>query len=741
MLTRPAGAVVLDSYLEDFSNVADGATINNVDRWQVFHGDPNNAIAQSSVTPYGSGRALKLASVLNTTDIQRPYPYGNYTPTWVSFQVYAAPAAQTPTAPTTGIAAVCFDYTGKLLAANGKQWLDTGQTYALNKWYNVMLKLNFTSHTYDLYFFDTAVPSPLFVPAQRDLKFIDNTINSLSSLKFFGAYSASSSGNIYLDNISVLYIDRLWVITPPQKLISGQPSGPITVQLQDCNSAPQTAVYDVTLDLKSTSPRGQFSLQQSPWMPEGQVVMPKNAQQLTFYYKDAQVGRPLLTVEEYPERGWTNASIEFQIVDKLANFKVEALTPQVAGQPFQLEVIAIDEAGNVNEAYSGTVELAVTYVRPASGRYNLSQDSLTGFARGKAKAVLDYPDCGVITITAIDREDATKSGTSTNIEFVPAGFDLTLPDGNLVIAKEFELRVAAKNTNNRLTPNYLGPAGLLPVAVEPAEIGDGKLLPAVLRAEDFQNGAASVNASYDLYGTIKLRAEDAALRERYGESRRVNFYPKRAMVLVIPPGGGRDFFYTGEPFEVRVRIEDEAGRAVRNYPGAVVFTSAAGLVLPERYTFVPADKGEQRFNAGSNQPGVYTVQMRTAEGLVGESAQFTVRDATIEVVDTTAPVGSGEVVVRLVDDLGRVVSGESELVVPVRLREEFGNGSASTGVSELRFREGMATLPVFDSEPEVVTVVPSALYKLKIKEGIITFGQVGRAGISTLLWREVKTKT
>jgi hypothetical protein len=246
-------------------------------------------------------------------------------------------------------------------------------------------------------------------------------------------------------------------------------------------------------------------------------------------------------------------------------------------------------------------------------------------------------------------------------------------------------------------------------------------------------------ANYDLYGAIMLRAEDGVDRQRYGESRKVNFYPKRAAVSLTPPAAGRDFFYTGEPFEIKVRIEDEAGKPVRNYPGAVVFTSAAGLALPERYAFVAADKGEQSFSAGSSQPGVYTVRLRTSEGLAGESAQFTVRDATIEVVDTAAPLGSGEVTLRLVDDLGRVVTTESEMVVPVRLREEFGNASASTGVSAVRFREGVATLPVFDSEPEVVTVVPSALYKLKIREGTITFGQVGRAGINTLLWRELKT--
>ena len=55
-------------------------------------------------------------------------------------------------------AAVSFDYTGKIYAADGTSWKDTGQSFTAGEWYRVILKLNFDAHLYDIYIEPAAVP-------------------------------------------------------------------------------------------------------------------------------------------------------------------------------------------------------------------------------------------------------------------------------------------------------------------------------------------------------------------------------------------------------------------------------------------------------------------------------------------------------------------------------------------------------------------------------------------------------
>jgi len=751
-------STALDTYFQDFTNFTSGVTISGKDYWNIFSGLEDDAIAQSSVTPTGTGNSVKLIGALNIPIIDRPYVYGGLTPTWIRYRVRPAISGQTPSVPLKGIGAVCFDFTGQLLAADGASWVDTGATYTIGQWYDVSMKMDFSKHTYDLYYTSTSVPSTDFTPLKTNLKFIDPTINSLNDLKFYGAYSAFEESKAYFDDVEVSYIYRLEIITPSQKLMKGQASGPITLQLQASNSSPQTTVSDMTLELKSTSGRGSFSLSREQWLNEEQITLPASAQEITFYYKDAVAGKPIINVSEFPDRGYLDALQEFEIVDKSARFDVEVTSPQVAGKSFEIKITAKDEKGALDEYYSGSLNLSADYISPSKGKFSISPDSVSGFVRGVLKVNATYPDCGLVTIRVADSEDSTQEGASTQILFLPASFTVSADESSQIVSKPFKFNITAKNIQGATAPNYNGTVNLSPVAAvttpvdtsqaplsPPAiteSISKAPLSPSSIAGDNFTNGVAKTDLSYNLYGAIKIKAEDSVDNTKSGISEKIEFSPKSISISVTPPASKeRDFFYIEEPIEVVVKVLDALDNPIPNYPGVVELTSSLGLTLPNPYTFTIADAGKHAFSITATQPDNYTVVARVQKGtLSAESSKIKVKNATIQVIDTTSPVGTGQVTIQIVDDTGNVITSENKLPITIQAIEDSDNNSVSLPSNSGMFSNGKITIPVSDSEAETVTIVVTSPYKIKIKKGTITFGRAGKTGINQLMWRELKKK-
>ncbi|MFH0935276.1 MAG: DUF6701 domain-containing protein [Candidatus Omnitrophota bacterium] len=744
---QPAYAV-LDTYFEDFANFTGDATVDGTDYWKVVQGTTTDAIVTNSVYYPGSSQSLKIGGASPDTIVGRAATYylglnppadlyGGLTPTWVRFRVRPSYSGQIPAVPSTGIAAVCFDYTGRLLASNGSSWVNTGQAYTIGRWYEVILKLNFTGHTYDLYFFDSLVPSPQFVAVKTGLNFIDSSINKVSNFKFYGAYSENLADDIYIDYVSVNYFYRFEIITPSQKLLRGEGSSLITVQIQDFLAAPQTLPKDITLDLKSTSLSGRFSLIREPWYDVTQIVMPKFAQDVSFYYKDDKAGKPIINVAEYPDQGYLDALQQLEVVSEAAAFDVGVNDQQVAGQEFKIKITAKDDEGNINETYGGTVLLSINYESPASGKYKITPEEASGFVRGVAEVIASYPDCGTVTIAVVDKDDSGKTGESMQILFLPAQFELSV-EAKQVVSKPFALSISAKNTLGQITPNYNGTVNLSSVLVSPESASGGLMTPEYLSAAEFENGRATPDANYNRYGIIKIQAADSVDGTKQGISGEVKFLPKAVSVEVELPAG-RDYFYIGEPVGVLVKVLDEAGNAVVNYPGTLELSSSAGLAIIPEYTFTLQDAGRHKFSATSTEAGTYTVSANIEAGaLSGESPVISVKEVYLEVIDTVAPVGTGEIVIQLVDEFGNVISSENSLSITVGAEEEQPNNSVSLPSAPVTLRDGKALITLFDTEAETVIITPYSPYKIKIRKGKIVFGQIGRTGISPQMWRELK---
>ena len=732
-------AAIIDTFIEDFDNRQDDATIDEVNSWNVDQGEASGAITQDSTTSTGSGKALKLTGAETCANVSRSASYGSVSPCWLEFIINPGIGAQARSVPSGKISALSFDYTGKIYTSSGSSWVDTGETFTAGEWYRVRLKLNFTTHLYDIYIESVAVPETEFIPDKEGLGFIDSTISSLSQIGFEGVYSATRADDTYIDDLIIHFVDRLEIITPAQTLMKDQLSNPITVQLQNSYSEPQTAWQDITLELRSSSDKGEFSLDKGNWVSITQVIIPEDAQQVTFYYKDSKEGKPIISAKEYPDRGWEEATQQGKIVSDAASFDVAVTTPKVAGEDFTVLITAKDEEGDVNELYSGEIEISAKYISPDTGTMKITPENASGFSKGKLETILEYPDCGVIEIMVEDAGDDSKTGTSGEILFIPAEFNVSAGSPQIV-NRLFQLSVSALNAHGQVTPNYKGPTDLLIVPVFPEE-NSGRILPASLSQGDFSDGVAERSIRFDRWGSVNIIASDTGNPEKTGTSETISFQPSGLLVEVEAPASDRDFYYVGENITINVSAVDDLGEVIPNYGGLINLNSSLGLSLPAIYQFMEADGGSHTFLTNASSSGFYDISaVEDASQLIGESPTIEVKEASIEVVSGYAPVGTTEVIIKLVDDEGNTIDSENNLTVKVQLEEEYGDSSASSLASQtpVTFQNGIAKILVSNTQPEIVTISPSSTFDFNIKKGTITFGRITKTGIGTLMWREIK---
>lgn len=733
-------SAITDTYIEDFDDREADATIDGIDSWNVDQGGASGAITQGRVTCYGSGNALELTGKNPSVNVSRSKDYNRVSPCWIEFLVKPGVGAQERGVPAGKIAAISFDYTGKIYAADGSSWIDIGKTFSLDTWYRVILKLDFSTRLYDIYIRPVADEPADFTADKKDLNFIDSKISSLTAVGFGGAYNISRIDDSYVEDVVIHFIDKLEIITAAQILTIDEASLPIIAQLQNSYSSAQTAWRDITLELLSSSDKGRFSLDKNDWQDVSEVTVTEGAQSVTFYYKDSEAGNPIITVREYPERGWTEARQQQKIVSEMASFDVAVTTPHLAGEYFDVEVTAKDDHGEVNEFYSGKIEILPKYISPGTGAAVISPVNAFGFYKGKVNLQLIYPDCGIIQLMVRDTQDASKLGYSGDILFIPAGFTVFSQIGAAVNAI-FQLTASAVNVNGEGCPNYQGPANVFADYVSPPSVAGGAITPSTITEGQFSAGYAQISAKYNRWGTIRIKVVDGSYPDRGGVSDSVNFLPTNVIVEVETPKSGRDFFYTAETFEVAVSVVDADGEPIPNYQGIVDISSTLGLDITGQYQFKEDDLGRKVFPVTVDSPGTYEVSVvDEISNLSGKSSAIKVKRVTVEVVSVFAPVGTAEVVIRLMDEEGNVISSEDELDMQVTLEEEYADGSASSSAVEepVTFKKGVAKIGVSNLQAEIVTISPKARYDFKVKKGTITFGRVAKTGIGSLMWREIK---
>lgn len=733
---------ITDTLYEDFDNYVTNASIDGVDKWTCTQGDPDDAITQAVTTMTGGGNALELFGEETSVNVSRPDSYGSVSPCWVEFYIMPGLGAQRLSVPTGKIAAVSFDFTGKVYASDGEDWLDTGATFETDTWYRILLKIDFPSKSYNLYLsLASATMVEDLTALKSNLSFIDPSITSLSDIGFEGTYNSTreDGDNSFIDNFVVYFIERLEIITAAQTLFENNVSGPITVQLQDSYSAPQTAWEDITLEVRTSSGTGEFSMDKDAWIPINQVILSDQSQAVTFYYKDSTVGKPMIDIKEYPARGWDDALQEFNIVEVAAYFEVSVESPQIAGAVFPIVITARAEDGTMDTLYDGELELMVNYVDPETGTQTSEPHTLSGFEAGILSTNLKYSDCGTIEILFEDSLDSSKTGSSGQILFIPDSFSFDV-DTPQVVNQNFEITVSALDADNKVTSNYKGPAKIKVIGVSPEDT-DGEVSETDLESAEFSSGIVEKEISYNRWGSIELQVYDESYPEQIGTTEQIDFQPDSFVIEVSSPPGERDFFYVGEKIDITMSMFDVGGNPITNYVGLIKISSSLGLGLPSEYQLIGSDNGSHTFSVSLSHSGTYRVSASNdIAQLSAESSAITVKEATIEVISTVAPVGSTDVVIQLVDDSGQVITTESDLTITVAIDEEHDNTSATSSATTapVTFRKGVAKIIISDTQAEVITITPMTSLDFKIKKGTVTFGRTAKSGIGTIMWREIK---
>jgi hypothetical protein len=132
---------------------------------------------------------------------------------------------------------------------------------------------------------------------------------------------------------------------------------------------------------------------------------------------------------------------------------------------FTLTITARNASGVTCPNYKGTANLTVNYTSPSTSQSgSLGTSSLTSTYWTNGIATLTdqtYNKWGTVTITATDATLTTRTGTSSNIIFIPKDFSISLssPPASRTfyyVNEEFTATVVARDYNNSTISNYQG---------------------------------------------------------------------------------------------------------------------------------------------------------------------------------------------------------------------------------------------------------------------------------------------
>lgn len=558
----------------------------------------------------------------------------------------------------------------------------------------------------------------------------------------------------WTDAVDTLVVSRRRIVFASfsQTVRQGEVSTEITIQTVGPSGTAAPVSADTVITLSSTSPLGEFSGDDDPFTPVTSLVIPSGGSEADFYYRDASVGIFILRAEESPDQGWLAGEQSVTVTPAADHFEVTAPERAVSGVPFDVRIEAVDADGEVNPAYTGSISLFLVYADPVSGTRELEIRQENPFVDGIAQVSVAYPDAGTIQVGATDDSDSEITGTSDAVLVVPYDFrfdDATAPDQ--VAARPFTLSVRAVNRDGVLTPNFSRVVALEAIPVNPPDLGAGEITPEVLAFEDGTAGGGK-DFRYGRWGTVRFFVRDSLATSgiERGEalSEPVSFHPAAFRLSLSDPPRERDYYYIDEVFDLGIEALDFENQTLTGYRGTVSFQlSLPGPSVLERYAFLEQDRGIRAFRVFSDRAGVFGITVTDTEyvGSATSADEFEVKNGTLVIEPRLVPVGTTEVILKILDDDGVVLTDDLSTEFTVALSESNANGSASSPAVRVpvTVNRGTASFPLTDTEAETVTVRAESVPELDSESVEITFvtgGAVLReGGMRFDYWREVKS--
>jgi hypothetical protein len=202
------------------------------------------------------------------------------------------------------------------------------------------------------------------------------------------------------------------------------------------------------------------------------------------------------------KRGLTGSSGRIDVAPApLGSFDLKASTRQsVAGEEFALTIRALDRYGNLVTDYSSRYKGIRLYAKTA----DIAPDLITpsSFSEGVARVELVMKSAGDHTIKVSELQSNISGDFSVRI--VPAAvktLQVQTPDA-ATAGEPFEITITSRDRFGNLTPSL--PAG---TRVRLTSTGTGAIKPATVNVDEFINGKAVVNVSYERAESFEILAE------------------------------------------------------------------------------------------------------------------------------------------------------------------------------------------------------------------------------------------
>jgi biotin carboxyl carrier protein len=278
---------------------------------------------------------------------------------------------------------------------------------------------------------------------------------------------------------------------------------------------------------------------------------------------------------------------------------VEAPHSVKVGQPFTIEVEALDANNRLATGYTGTIAFTLGTadagsVLPANFTFTASDHGFEAFNVTLTTAQKE-------TITATDTASSTIIGSATTtVNAAPAATHFLVEAPKYVAATgEFTVTVVALSANNRVATGYAGTVSLTSSDANASLPGSYTFSPGT------DNGTHTFTVSLSTAESATLTATDTTTSTITGKA---SITAEAATAVTQFKVLSFGFALPGLPTYVLVEAMDANNHVLAGYTGTVTFTSSdASATLPANYTFTASDDGRHIFAVTFNTAGTQTL--------------------------------------------------------------------------------------------------------------------------------------
>ncbi len=256
--------------------------------------------------------------------------------------------------------------------------------------------------------------------------------------------------------------------------------------------------------------------------------------------------------------------------NKLDHFVIQTPPNAVAGQSFDVRIIAEDAFGNPVEDRE-MVGKSLRITSRGSATLRIADTFVPDFKKGAVAVSLVSEKSGDALIEVHETVTGSK-GLSKSISIVPAElsyFRVSAPK-EVVAGEPFELTVSAYDAFGNPINNYASTGN----GIVLLSTGTSRIEPSFVQASSFKSHEANLRITYDKAEEISIIVKENNKRQE-GRSGSVKVNPASVdhFVIITP-----DSAVAGQPFKLKVTAYDRFGNIIRNYnlTGAEVILTPSG---------------------------------------------------------------------------------------------------------------------------------------------------------------------